>query len=70
MQNLEYLKELIGRVEKSIDAIAKAETPQQVSEQERLNHPVLKEMQMVTPRVWNDVIEAGRKRRQEIAEGK
>lgn len=70
MENLEYLKKLIKRIEDSVKIVKKAESPDQVSEQERLIHPVLKEMQMVTPRVWDDYIRATRDRRREIAEGK
>lgn len=70
MENLEYLKGLIKRIEDSVKAIKKAESPDQISEQERLSHPVLKEMQMVTPRVWDDYIRVTRDRRREIAEGK
>ena len=70
MENLKYLEDLIKRVKDSVKAVEKAESPDQISEQERLAHPVLKEMQMVTPRVWDDYIRATRKRRQEIAEGK
>jgi hypothetical protein len=70
MENLKYLEDLIKRVKDSVKAVEKAESPNQISEQERLAHPVLKEMQMVTPRVWDDYIRATRKRRQEISEGK
>ncbi len=70
MENLKYLKTLIKRIEDSGKVIAKAETSAEVSEQERLIHPVLKEMQMVTPRVWDDYIKATRDRRREISEGK
>lgn len=70
MENLKYLKGLIKRIEDSVKAVEKAESPSQISEQERLIHPVLKEMQMVTPRVWDDYIRATRDRRREIAEGK
>lgn len=70
MENLEYLKKLIKRIEDSVKIVKKAESPDQISEQERLTHPVLKEMQMVTPRVWDDYIRATRDRRREIAEGK
>lgn len=70
MENLEYLKKLIKRIEDSAKIVKKAESPDQISEQERLIHPVLKEMQMVTPRVWDDYIRATRDRRREIAEGK
>lgn len=70
MENLEYLKGLIKRIEDSVKVVKKAESPDQISEQERLSHPVLKEMQMVTPRVWDDYIRVTRDRRKEIAEGK
>ena len=70
MENLEYLKGLIKRIEDSVKIVKKAESPDQISEQERLTHPVLKEMQMVTPRVWDDYIRSTRDRRKEIAEGK
>lgn len=70
MENLEYLKGLIKRIEDSVKVVKKAESPDQISEQERLTHPVLKEMQMVTPRVWDDYIRVTRDRRREIAEGK
>ena len=70
MENLEYLKGLIKRIEYSVKIVKKAESPDQISEQERLTHPVLKEMQMVTPRVWDDYIRVTRDRRREITEGK
>ena len=70
MENLKYLKGLIKRIEDSVKIVKKAESPDQISEQERLTHPVLKEMQMVTPRVWDDYIRVTRDRRKEIAEGK
>lgn len=67
--NLAYLKELIKRYEAGLRAIKKAEDPADVTKQERLIQPVLKEMQLVTPRVWNDFVQAGRARRKEIREG-
>ena len=70
MENIEYLKNFINRIEDSVKIVKKAESPDQISEQERLTHPVLKEMQMVTPRVWDDYIRATRDRRKEITEGK
>lgn len=70
MQNLDYLKDLIKRVEASVKAVQAAKTPEEVSAQERASHPILKEMQMATPRVWDDYIKVTRTRRQEITEGK
>lgn len=70
MQNLEYLKELIERIETCAKAVEKSDTPEKISEQERVSHPILKEMQMVTPRVWDDFIKLTRENRQRIQEGK
>lgn len=68
-QNLNYLKTLIKRYEDSVKTIKKAETHGEVLEQERLIQPVLKEMQMVTPRVWDDFVRITRERRVEISNG-
>ena len=70
MENIEYLKKLIKRIEDSVKIVKKAESPDQISEQERLTQPVLKEIQMATPRVWDDYIRVTRDRRKEITEGK
>lgn len=70
MDNLEYLKGLIKRLDASARDIKKAETPQGVSDLERIVHPVLKELQMVTPRVWDDFVKLCQTRRKEISEGK
>ena len=64
--NLAYLKELIARYEKLLKEVEKAETPADVTKQERLAHPLLKEMQMAVPRVWTDFTIATRDRRLEI----
>lgn len=65
-QNLAYVKDLIKRYENALRAVKKAETPEAVTEQERLIQPVLKEMQLAVPRVWDDFSRATRDRRQEI----
>lgn len=70
MQNLDYLKGLIKRIEKSAEIVKKAETPEEISKQERDTHPVLKEIQMVAPRLWDDYIKLTRENRQRIQEGK
>ena len=67
--NLDYLKGLIKRYEASVKTIKKAEDPKEISEQERLIHPVLREMQMVVPRICDDLNKVTRDRRKEIAEG-
>lgn len=70
MENLDYLKGLIKRLDASARDIKKAETPQDVSELERSVHPVLKELQMATPRVWDDFVKLCRDQRKNIMEGK
>lgn len=70
MENLDYLKGLIKRLDASARDIKKAETPQDVSELERTVHPVLKELQMATPRVWDDFVKLCRDQRKNIMEGK
>lgn len=65
-ENLAYVKDLIKRYEAGIRAVKKAETPDEVTKQERLIHPVLKEMQLAIPRVWNDFAKATMERRAEI----
>ena len=54
MENLKYLEDLIKRIKDSVKAVEKAESPEQIHEQESLAHPVLNEMQLVAPRVWDD----------------
>lgn len=68
-QNLAYVKDLIKRYEGALRAVKKAETPEEVTEQERLIQPVLKELQLAVPRVWDDFARATRDRRQEIRNG-
>lgn len=64
--NLAYVKELIKRYEAAVRAVKKAETPDDVTKQERLIQPVLKEMQLAIPRVWSDFVKTTRERRAEI----
>lgn len=61
-----YTKDLLKRVDAAFTAIKKAETPKEVSEQERMAHPLLKELQMATPRICDELMRAARDRRLEI----
>ena len=70
MENFDYLKGLIKRLDASVKDIKKADTPQDVSELERSVHPVLKELQMATPRVWDDFVRLCRDQRKHIMDGK
>jgi hypothetical protein len=69
-ENLAYVKELIKRYEASVRAVKKAECSEDITKQERLTQPLLKEMQLAMPRVWDDFIRTTSNRRQEIREGK
>ena len=69
-ENLAYVKELIKRYEAAVRAVKKAEDPADVTKQERLIQPVLKEMQLAIPRVWDDFVRVTRDKREEIREGR
>ena len=69
-ENLAYVKELIKRYEAAVRAVKKAEDPADVTKQERLIQPVLKEMQLAIPRVWDDFTRVTSRRREEIRDGK
>lgn len=65
-ENLAYVKDLIKRYEAVVKAVKKADDPAEITKQERLIQPVLKEMQLAIPRVWDDFIRTTRNRREEI----
>lgn len=64
--SLAYLKDLIKRYENGLKVVQKSESPSEITKQERLIQPVLKEMQMAVPRIWDDFTRATRKRREQI----
>lgn len=65
-----YTKDLLKRIETSIKNVGKAETPQDVTAQERMFYPILREIQLVVPRIGNEYTKYTNKRRQEIKDGK
>lgn len=65
-KNMAYVKDLIKRYETAIRQIKKAEYPEEITKIEREVHPVVKELQMAIPRVWDDLVIASRDRRLEI----
>lgn len=67
-KNLAYVKDLIKRYETALRSLKKAESPAEVTQIEREIHPVLKEMQLAIPRVWEDFARETRNRRIEIRE--
>ena len=64
-----YVKDLIKRYEAAVTAVKKAEDPADITKQERLLQPVLKELQLAIPRVWDDFIIVTRERREQIRNG-
>lgn len=68
-QNLAYVKDLIKRYDNAMKQVKKAESMDEVTRQERLVHPILKEMQLAIPRVWDDFSKATRERRAELRDG-
>ena len=67
-ENLSYVKDLIKRYEAAISAIKKTNNPHEITVQERKLAPVLAEIQIAIPRIWDDFVRVARKRRQEIRE--
>lgn len=65
-ENLAYVKDLIKRYEAAVRVVKKAEDPAEVTKQERAIQPVLKELQLAIPRIWDDFVKETRKRREEI----
>lgn len=70
MENRKYLDEVLGRIDKEIDKVRNAKTPTEISQCERMLFPLLTEAQMVVPRIGEDMMKEGQKRRKELAEGK
>lgn len=70
MDNIKYTKNLIKRIEDGVKKMDAAASSEEISEQERLIHPVLKELQMVAPRVWDDFIKSSRDNRKRLTDGR
>lgn len=66
MENFDYLKKVLKRLEAEVKGIQNAKTPQEISEHERMALPILTELQMVAPRLGEDIHRASRERRQEL----
>lgn len=66
MENLDYIKGVIKRFEKQVDAIKKAETSNEISEAERELVPIMKDLQLAIPRLGNDITKLTRERRMEL----
>ena len=70
MENEAYLKEVLARLDGEIEKIKNAKTPTEISSRERMVFPILTKLQMVVPRIGDDIIKLTRKRRSELLKGK
>lgn len=69
MENIKYLEDLVKRIKASMEKIEAADTFADITAQERLTHPLLKEVQMVAPRVWNDFVQQCSSKRNKLSKG-
>lgn len=67
-KNLDYVKELIKRYEDAVKKVKKLDDPREIAEVERSVQPILNELQMAVPRIFNDFVLITRDRRIEIRE--
>ena len=63
-----YTKELLKRIEASMRAVIKADVLADITKEERNFYPVLREIQLVVPRIGNEYLQCTNKRRNEIKE--
>ena len=61
-----YTKELLKRIEASMRAVKKADVLSDITKEERNFYPVLREIQLVVPRIGNEYLQCTNKRRNEI----
>ena len=61
-----YTKELLKRIEASMRAVKKADVLADITKEERNFYPVLREIQLVVPRIGNEYLQCTNKRRNEI----
>ncbi len=66
MENFDYLKKTLKRLEAEIKGIQGAKNPQEISEHERMALPLLTEVQMAAPRLGEDIHRASQNRRKEL----
>lgn len=66
MENLKYIKEVLGRLEKQVAVIENAKNSMEISDAERELVPIMKDLQLAIPRLGIDVAALSRKRRAEM----
>lgn len=69
MENFEYLEALMGRIKDWFAEVAKAERMADISALERKGVEFIRELQLASPRAWEDVMRAAQKRRSELSKG-
>lgn len=69
MQNLDALKNIVKRIDAELESVSKEKDPTSISESERALFRFLTELQMLAPRVGEDLSKAVQTRRQQVARG-
>ncbi len=70
MENIKQFNEVSKRMNELFAEIAKAKDQSKVSEIEREGVAVMRELQMVAPRIWEDFLNVSRDQRNAISFGK
>lgn len=68
MKNLDYIKKLVYRIEEELNSMDKTTDPDAISKSERVLVQFVRELQLASPRVWEDIIAKSQSRREEIKE--
>lgn len=68
MENLEYLEDIISRMRKEVDKMNKAQFAKDITKSERILVQYVRELQLASPRVWEDVMAVSQNRRKELTE--
>lgn len=69
MEDIKRFKAAVAAFDTELDKMSKATTPMRISDSERILNRIIKEIQVLAPRLNNGAISASRRRRQEIARG-
>ena len=69
MENFENLKVLLDRFDGIVKKIQTATAQETVTEAEREGTHLMREIQLVAPRIWEDFLAVDRARRNEISQG-
>lgn len=69
MNDIKKFKEAVAAFDTEMEKIEKATNPSQISDSERVLNLILRNIVLLAPRLNNGVLQASRKRRNELARG-